>query len=639
MEPDFFSWMLNQSKSKVHVFADMPKICSTNGQGVRLQMPAGFRKYQWDKNGAIISSATSANYTATSTGTYRGRFSRVANPTSSDWNEWSPGIVVSTQSPAKATIKQIGTVLLRDLNGFNEAKLVGNGEFAHYYWYRNGTKLSMRDTVQHATIKSGTCSGACTGNGNYTLIVSDYDGCPSPASDAKVLYFSDQAPTNLTAPTNLSGSTISASSLRVQWSDVASGEIGYEIWKRNVVSGTTYSAWTMSGLTSANATSFTDIGLAPSTTYHYKIRAVSKTGKSNYTPSASTSYLVLTTGNDSSAPSAPSGLTASQTGVGKISLKWAAATDNTGIKEYIVYYTTSGVTSSVSTASSLPAYTLTNLPANKTYSIQIRAKDLGNNVGSASSSVTANTYVSGLYYEHSTGAFTDLDAINWNVAEFTGKATNFNLWVKVQDDYFNFKFDGYLYIKTGGTYYFSTASNEGSRLELDGAVIVDNDGIHTTRTIESAGKSLTSGGKRIIVKYFEYEGGEILKVSYKGPDTGGTWVQIPDTALRSSATGGASVDEAEVLEEYEINENAVSVFPNPTDQNNINVKVEDAEEGPVNIRMIDISGRSMYNQEFDHNDVREGVQVQPTQQLQEGMYVVIIQDSKRTRQKMLAIRQ
>jgi hypothetical protein len=635
-EPDFFTWILSQHRSKLHVFAGVPKICTTNGQGVKLGMPEGFRKYQWDKNGVIISGAISANYIATSTGNYRGRFSRVANPTTADWNEWSPAIAVSSQTPAKATITQNGTVLLRDPNGFNDAKLIANGEFAHYYWYRNGTQLAFSDTVQYATIKAGTCTGTCTGNGNYTLVVSGYENCPSPVSDTKVLYFNDQAPINLTAPTNLTGSTVSPSSIRLNWSAATSGEIGFEIWRRKVTGTSTYSKWTMPGLTAANAITYTDIGLEPSSTYHYKIRAVSKTGRSNYNPS--TNYIVATTGVDTTVPGAPSSLTAQQTGVGKITLKWNAATDNTGIREYVVYHTTSSVTTTVATGSPNTTFTLTGLPVNRTYQITIKARDLGGNVGAASNSATANTYVTGLYYEHSTGAWSDLDAINWSVYEYSGKVTNFNLSAKVQDDYFNFRFEGYLYIKTAGTYYFSTASNEGSRLEINDGLVIDNDGIHGAITKESAAQNLTAGPKKIVVKYFEYDGGEILKVSYKGPDTGGAWQLIPDAALSSGGTSGTSFVDAEILaEEPRINEDAVSVYPNPANQSNINVKVEDAE-GPANIRLIDVSGRAIYAKIFQSVELQQGVQLEPLQTLQDGMYVVIVQENRRTRQKMIAIR-
>ena len=142
-----------------------------------------------------------------------------------------------------------------------------------------------------------------------------------------------------------------------------------------------------------------------------------------------------------------------------------------------------------------------------------------------------------------------------------------------------------------------------------------------------------------MVKYFESVGGEVLRVQYKGPDTGGAWVYIPDTALRSTATSGASEEEAEVFEEIVVSESAVSVFPNPTDQNNINVVVSNAIEGPVNIQMIDISGRRMFDNVFDHTEVQHGVQITPNGTLQDGMYVIMIRDGNRTRQKMLAIRQ
>jgi hypothetical protein len=637
-EPDFFSWMLSQNRATLHVFAGIPRICNTNGEGVKLAMPAGFRKYEWQKDGVTISGATAAVYEATTAGSYRARFSRVANPSSGDWNQWSPEVSVTTQSPAKPTISQNGTVLLRDLNGSNEAKLVANGQYAHYYWYKNGTKLSYADTVRYATVKAGTCQPTCTGNGTYTLVVSDYDHCPSPASDSKVIYFSDQAPVSLAAPTDFTATPASSASVKLDWADTSSGEIGFEIWKRKVISGTTYSSWSMSTLTAANLRTFTDTRLEPNTTYHYKIRAVSKSARSNYTPSASTAYVVVKTGTDTTLPGTPSNLTARQTGVGKVSLTWSAATDNTGIKEYIVYYTSSSGTQSSVTGSALTTYTLSGLAVNRTYQITVKAKDLGGNIGAASNSVSTNTTVTGLFYEHSTGAWSDLDAINWNVAEFTGKVSNFSLSPKVQDDYFNFRFDGYIYIRTAGTYYFSTSSNEGSRLELNGSTIVENDGIHGTRTIESSAQTLTSGAKRIIVKYFEYDGGEIIRVSYKGPDTGGSWQYIPDVALTSSGTSGSGIDEMEVPEETLAFEDAVSVYPNPTNQHNINVKVDDAEDGIVNVRMIDVGGRALYDHSFNGSEVRDGVQVEPVNTLQNGVYVVIIREGNRTRQKMIAIR-
>ena len=113
---------------------------------------------------------------------------------------------------------------------------------AHYYWYRNGSKLSLADTVKSPVITSGSCStGPCANNGTYTLVVANYDNCPTPASPGRGVYFNDQAPVNITTPTNFTGSAASSSSIKLNWSDVSSGEIGFEIWRRKVTGSGTYS--------------------------------------------------------------------------------------------------------------------------------------------------------------------------------------------------------------------------------------------------------------------------------------------------------------------------------------------------------------------------------------------------------------
>src|SRR5688572_32666714 len=40
-----------------------------------------------------------------------------------DWNQWSAPITVNEVSPAKPEVDQIGTVVLKDLNSSNDAKL------------------------------------------------------------------------------------------------------------------------------------------------------------------------------------------------------------------------------------------------------------------------------------------------------------------------------------------------------------------------------------------------------------------------------------------------------------------------------------------------------------------------------------
>jgi hypothetical protein len=69
--------------------------------------------------------------------------------------------------------------------------------------------------------------------------------------------------------------TGSAASITLEWSDV-DGELGYRIERSP--DGT--SGWTGIGTTGQDLTSFTDTGLAPATTYHYRVVAVTSGGES-----------------------------------------------------------------------------------------------------------------------------------------------------------------------------------------------------------------------------------------------------------------------------------------------------------------------------------------------------------------------
>jgi Prolyl oligopeptidase family/PA14 domain/Fibronectin type III domain len=622
-ESDFFQFILAQNKSRIQVFADNPAICKTNGTGLTLRLAEGFFAYQWERNGVIISGATGATYVATTAGSYRARFSRVKNPAASDWNQWSQAVVVTEQNPAQAAMKQIGTLLLKDLNNYSNARFEAQGTFAHYYWYKNGTKISLADTVKYPVFTPGDCSAACTGNGDYTLIVAGFDNCPSPPSSAKTVVFNNQAPTSLAAPANFQAATPTQSSVKLTWTDVA-GETGFEIWRRKVTGSGTYTAWSMPTITAANATTFTDVSLEPSSTYHFKIRAVAKSSRSNYTPSAATSYLVVTTGGDGTAPSTPGNLTVQQTGVGQLTLKWTASTDNTGIKEYVVTYGTTNV----NTGSSSTTYVLSGLPVNRNYSITVKARDLGGNLSAASSAVAGTTYIEGLFYRHSTGAWTSIDAINWSVAEFTGKVTSFTLTPRTQEDYFNFEFDGYVYINTGGSYQFSTVSSDGSRLALDGAILVNNDGVHGSRTVNGAITTISAGARRINVKYFEYEDSQNLSVRYKGPDTGDVWKTIPTTALRSSpGTTAAAFVEAEEIQLSE--PERITVYPNPTNPGDLHLRVADENNFEVRVALVDFNGSIRFEKSFQSEELREGINLGIGDGVPPGMYVLTIVEPTR----------
>ena len=109
-----------------------------------------------------------------------------------------------------------------------------------------------------------------------------------------------------------------------------------------------------------------------------------------------------------------------------------------------------------------------------------------------------------------------LDARNpsdWTTIE------NFEIMIpegKSRDEFFNI-FKSSIDIPTNGEYTFSTTSDDGSRLYIDGKEIVNNDGPHGM--VRKNGKvTLTAGLHSIRVNYYDSGGGDGLKVEWAGPD-------------------------------------------------------------------------------------------------------------------------
>lgn len=545
-EPDFFSWMRSKSKTNIHVFFGNTNICEATGQGVKLGLADGFLAYQWEKDGVVISGATGHEFVANQPGVYRARFSRISRtPGSSQWEKWSEPVRVTAGAAEKAAILPLTTTHLRgpDNAGPNIIVLKSATKDDRYFWYKNGTLINFPYNSQDDTVSVYTINTTSTGyNGVYTLETRTLSGCPSPRSDGLNLYFNNSAPylPDSNVPGSFHAVSTTGSAATLAWEDRSSIEAAYEIWRR-----APGESFVFAGRTAANATSFTDNGLLPSVRYEYKVRMVNNQGRSHYAPSdALTSNVVVTTAQDTHAPTAPGNLRVVRNTTSSISLAWTASTDNNGsIHHYVVYYGSQ----SRQTNSSEPSYTLTGLPVNTSYNITVKAVDNAGLFSPASNQITGTTSVSGLWYGHSTGAWTSLDQItNWDKPEYTGWVSNFTLAPRTQEEFFNFEFTGYLYIHSAGTYSFYLNSDDGSRLFIDGNVVVNFDGTHGPSSanegygIKSAGVFLTAGAHDIRVRFFENSGGQSLSVAYEGADTGNEKMYIPDSALTSGAAAGTT---------------------------------------------------------------------------------------------------
>jgi alpha-N-acetylglucosaminidase len=77
-------------------------------------------------------------------------------------------------------------------------------------------------------------------------------------------------------------------------------------------------------------------------------------------------------------------------------------------------------------------------------------------------------------------------------------------------------YTGFLLIDTPGDYTFATESDDGSRLFVDGACVVENGGYHGTRE-RTGTRTLERGYHTIEVRYFQSGGASVLNVTYQGP--------------------------------------------------------------------------------------------------------------------------
>jgi chitodextrinase len=100
---------------------------------------------------------------------------------------------------------------------------------------------------------------------------------------------------------------------------------------------------------------------------------------------------------DTTAPSVPTGLTATATSSSQVQLNWTAATDNVAVTSYDVYRNGSKIGSS-----STPTYSDSGLTASTAYSYTVIAKDAAGNASTASSVASVTTLAGGgtgtLYY-------------------------------------------------------------------------------------------------------------------------------------------------------------------------------------------------------------------------------------------------
>jgi len=135
----------------------------------------------------------------------------------------------------------------------------------------------------------------------------------------------------------------------------------------------------------------------------------------------------------------------------------------------------------------------------------------------------------GLSYVVVEGDFNKLPDFATATPSASGTIDTFDLKPRTRELQFAFDFRGFIDVPATGVYRFYLRSDDGSRMWIDDTLVVDNDGLHSSREL-SAAVALEKGLHPLRVAMFEQSGGFELGVAWSGP--GFAKRPVPASVLR-----------------------------------------------------------------------------------------------------------
>jgi len=522
----FIPYMLAAHKTNPLLYFGKSNFCPGDNISAKMGVTPGFYAYQWMKDGAVISGATSNIYTATQLGTYSVRFQRTST---SGWSDWSHKPITLTGGAVSATpdiqINGIASAVLPAPDGSTTTPLMEPAGYLSYKW------IHLPD---NAVVGNSATYNAAPGT--YVAQVTAKNACSSTQSNPFTV-LNANAPGGPDAASNLTAGAVSQVAVQLNWSKNPHpniSETGFEVY-RGTKSGGPYQ---LVGITPKDTLNYLDQGLAASTSYYYIVRAINASAASKVTNEAS-----ATTQKDTIPPTAPSGLAVTVTTSSSVGLTWNPSTDFVGVVNYDIYvngvktYTVPGVQNS---------FTVYNLTDKQAYAFRVKARDAAGNNSAFSNQVNANAITSGLIYNFYTGTWTKLPNFNTLTPVSTGNTSNLTLAPATIASNYGFLWTGYLTVTKAGTYTLETSSDDGSALWLgslggttaynpSGTPLVNNDGAHAQQS-KTANISLQKGTYPIAFTYFQGGGGAAMQAFWTCTTCGISRSQIPDSAF---VEGGA----------------------------------------------------------------------------------------------------
>ncbi|HTI89861.1 MAG TPA: LamG-like jellyroll fold domain-containing protein [Puia sp.] len=520
-EPDYYPYMLRAHKANPWTLFGRTEFCPGDAINVTIGITPGFNQYEWRKDGVLIPGATGNSIQATAPGVYDCHYRN-----GSYWSPWSPvPVTIKIKSPTvppTITVSGLRSNVIPTPAGDTSVLIQVPANFATYAWQKVGS----------STVLSTTNTLNATSPGSYQVQVMEQFGCSSNFSQPFTVV-SSSGPNKPDPASGLKATTLSKTSVELDWSsnpNPAFNETAFEIYQATKAGG----PYKLAAITAADASTYTLSNLHSGTAYYFIIRAVNNTGAS-----ANSNEANSTTQSDTQAPTPPTGLTITGTSATSVALSWTASTDDVAVTAYDIYI--NGIKSYISTSNT---FTVFNLTHGRAYTFFVKARDFANNNSQPSNQVSGEPLAKGLSYKYYTytGSWSAIGNLGAMVPVTTGIVPNVTLTGTPQATLFAYLWEGVITVPVTGTYTFRTNSDDGSRLWL-GSIgqtaspysfttpsLVNNDGAHGSQN-RDATITLTAGIYPIAIAYYQGTGGSGMTTSWKTPQTGNSFVKIPDSAF------------------------------------------------------------------------------------------------------------
>jgi hypothetical protein len=173
------------------------------------------------------------------------------------------------------------------------------------------------------------------------------------------------------APNQLRASTLADDQLRLTWADRSTNELGFNVERCQVTTGTTCTTYGLITTVGVNVTTFSDSGRTANTRYCYRLRGYNNSGVSAYSNVACRT----------TAPPPPSNLSGQTLSRTQIRLTWLdSATNETGFKiERCQGLGCTNFSQIATRAANITTFTNGALTANTTYCYRVRVYNTNGN--------------------------------------------------------------------------------------------------------------------------------------------------------------------------------------------------------------------------------------------------------------------